>query len=96
VKIGVKITFPGQRSGEPVRVLRANAAQPKGVFPMRRRKHANVLSPGDLRLLRDLVAVHVLTESRRSPARERLEQKLGRDFARTLIASLAETPAKAA
>jgi hypothetical protein len=63
---------------------------------MRRRKHAYALSPSDVRLLRDLVTMHVITEGRRPPAHVRLERRLGREFAHMLLASLVESPAKAA
>ena len=40
------------------------------------------LMPGDLHLLHDLAVLRLVLDGERVPARERLEQKLGADFAR--------------
>ena len=54
------------------------------------------LLPGDLRLLHDLAVLRLVTDVDRVSARERLEGRLGADFARTVRSSLVETAAKAA
>lgn len=60
---------------------------------MKRRTH---LSPNELRLLRDLIALEFIMRPRRPPARKRLERELGVDFAHSLHASLVAQDLKAA
>jgi hypothetical protein len=54
------------------------------------------LHPGDVRLLHDLAVLRAALDGRRLSARKRLERRLGPDFTRTVLASLAETAARAA
>jgi hypothetical protein len=61
--------------------------------PLRRKKK---LQPAELRLLHDLAVFHHAMRGERVPARTRLEQRLGADFARSLQASLTDVDARAA
>ena len=54
------------------------------------------LHRGDARLLHDLAVLRTALDGRRLSARKRLERQLGPDLTRTVLASLAETAARAA
>jgi hypothetical protein len=54
------------------------------------------LVPGDLRLLRDLVAVARLTDTDPVPARTRLDRELGTRFSAEVRRSLTDTMPRAA
>jgi hypothetical protein len=61
-----------------------------------RSKSRRALQPGDLRLIHDLAVLGRVIDGERMPIEERLEHRLGADFARTVRASLAEPTARAA
>lgn len=54
------------------------------------------LTAGDLRLLRDISAIRLMTDVDRVPARKRLDRQLGTEFVRTVRRSISEPPARAA
>ena len=54
------------------------------------------LRPGDLRLFHDLAVLRLALDVERMPARKRLEQQLGAEFARTLRSSLTGATRRAA